>query len=301
MKATAVSSIVFLLATCLGAAEGPEQAVPVVVRESPKLDSPALATGNDGAESDESKEYVEPIITDETLPNDPGELSIRLGIEYRERGDEAEGAFPRIQAFYGIFDRVGVELSLPLRYRSGDREMEEEGGSGDAAGEGPGSSVATYGLGDLSLALKCVALKPRGAIPAVVLSLETTFPTGDEDRGLGEGAYELTPFLAVLQDIGPFCVQGNFGWSRQVSSSEGSLESRWVYNWALAAAIPETPIYMLLELNGDWSDDAPDRAAVAPGIKYLFLDNAFVALAVPIGLNRQTDAWGIVQQVQVNF
>ena len=63
----------------------------------------------------EEEEVVEPIITEETLPNEPGELDVRVSTEYRTAGGEA-----RLQFFLGLAGRLGGELDLPFVYRAGD-------------------------------------------------------------------------------------------------------------------------------------------------------------------------------------
>ena len=220
---------------------------------------------------------VEPILTEETLPNEPRELSLRLTTDYRKQGSEVTAALPRLDIFYGLAERLGAELSVPLAFHQGD-------------------GTRAYGLGDVSLGLKYLVVEPQKNLPAVVFGLEAGFPTGDAERELGEGAYELTPFMALLKDFGRFSLQGNFGWARQVS---GAREERWVYNWALAVPLCNHKVHLLTELNGDWG--RRPQTAVAPGIKYNFNGEVFIGVAVPIGLNRRTADWGIVTQFQIGF
>jgi hypothetical protein len=220
---------------------------------------------------------VEPILTEETLPNEPREWSLRLTADYRKKGSEVTAALPRLDIFYGLAERLGAELSAPLVYHQGD-------------------GTRAYGLGDVSLGLKYLVVELQKNLPAVVFGLETGFPTGDADCELGEGAYELTPFVALLKDFGRFSLQGNFGWSKQVS---GAREDRWVYNWALAVPLCDHKVHLLTELNGDWG--RRPQTAVAPGLKYNFNGETFVGLAAPIGLNRRTADWGIVTQFQTGF
>jgi hypothetical protein len=144
--------------------------------------------------------------------------------------------------------------------------------------------------------LKYLVVEHQKNVPAVVFGLEAGFPTGDADRELGENAFELTPFVALLKDFGPFSLQGNFGWSKQVS---GEREDRWVYNWALAVPLCDHKVHLLAELNGDWGRHP--ETAVAPGFKYNFNSETFIGVAVPIGLNRHTSDWGIVTQFQISF
>jgi hypothetical protein len=237
---------------------------------------PTAMAGEEQSGEEKDFKFVEPIITEETMPNEPGELTLRVTTEYAKRGSEVFGLLPNVQVFYGLADRLGAELSVPLAYHSGER--------------------TDYGIGDVSVALKYLVVKPVRNWPAVVVGLEAGFPTGSQSRELGEGAFELTPFVALLKDFGPFTLQGNFGWSKQVSAE---LQDRFVYNWALAMSMWKRKAHLLAEINGDLGRD--QRTAFTPGIKYNFTDEMFVALAVPIGLNRNTPDWGVVTQFQIGF
>jgi hypothetical protein len=220
---------------------------------------------------------VEPILTEETLPNEPRELSLRLTTDYRKKDSEVMAVLPRVDVFYGLVERVGVELSVPMAYHKG-----EAGGD--------------YGVGDLSLGLKYVIVEHQRNVPAVVVGLEAGFPTGNQDRELGEGAYELTPFVALLKDFGPFSIQGNFGWAWQVTAAR---QDQLNYNWAVAVPAFNRRLHFLAELNGDLG--RLHSSTLAPGLKYNIKGETTIGLAVPIGLNSSAPNWGIVAQFQIGI
>jgi Putative MetA-pathway of phenol degradation len=220
-------------------------------------------------------EVVEPILTEETLPNEPKELSLRLTTDYRKKESEVTGLLPQVDLFYGLAERFGLELSVPLAYHKG-----EEG--------------RAYGVGDISLGLKYVVVEHHRNLPAIVVGLEAGFPTGNRERELGEGAYELTPSVALLKDFGPFNVQGNFGWARQVT---GEREEQWNYNWALAVPLFKRKAHLLAELNGDWGHHPSNT--FSPGFKYELKSETTIGLAIPIGISRGAPDWGIVAQFQI--
>ena len=231
--------------------------------------------GAPAAESDNQTEtnFLNPIVTEEVMPDEPGEFTLRLGTDYRRRNSEAN-ELPYAEACFGLIERLGATVNVPMAYHN-------EGGG------------ASYGFGDVSAILKYLAVRPSPSVPAVVLGLEAQFPTGNEHLGLGTGAYELTPYVALLKDFGPLLLQGNVGWSKQVT---GNQEAASVYNWAIAVPAYRRELYLLTEINGDWG--RPNHAAIAPGIKYLFSAKFSVGVAAPVGLNKNTAAWGIVTQFQ---
>jgi len=230
------------------------------------------------AESDNQTEtnFLNPIVTEEVMPDEPGELTLRLGTDYRRRNTEAN-ELPYVEACFGLIERLGATVNVPMAYHN-------EGGG------------ASYGFGDVSAILKYLAVRPSPSVPAVVLGLEAQFPTGNEHLGLGTGAYEFTPYVALLKDFGALLLQGNIGWSKQIT---GNQEGAFVYNWAASVPIYRRKLYLLTEINGNWG--RPNYAAIAPGIKYLFSDKFSAGVAAPIGLNRNTAAWGIVTQFQYEF
>ena len=221
--------------------------------------------------------FISPIITEEALQDEPGEFTLRLGTEYRQRGSEVNGSLPYVEACFGLIKRFGATVNVPFAYQKETADIQ-------------------HGLGDVSARLKFLAVWPGSNTPAVVLGLQTVFPTGDHRLKLGEGAYELTPYVALLKEFGPLLVQGDIGWSRQVT---GERKAAWTYNWAAAVPVYRRNLYLLTEINGDWG--SPNHVAVAPGFKYLFSDRFSAGAVVPIGLNRHTEAWGLVTQFQFEF
>ena len=219
---------------------------------------------------------VEPILTEETLPNEPKELSVRITTDYR-KNSEVTGVLPRVDVFYGLIDRAGLELSVPMAYHQGEAGRD-------------------YGVGDLSIGLKYVIVEHQRNAPALVIGLEADFPTGNQDRELGEGAYELTPFVALLKDFGRFSIQGNFGWAEQVTAAR---QDQWNYNWALAVPAFNRRLHFLAELNGDWG--RVHSSTLAPGLKYNLKGETTVGLAIPVGLNGSAPNWGIVAQFQIGI
>jgi hypothetical protein len=239
------------------------------------LDWPA-ALRAEGDGKDRPK-FVEPIITEETLPNEPRETSLRVSADYRRHAGEFSGSLPALTLFHGLAERLGASLSLPVAYRRSD-----------------GRTV--QGLGDVALGMKYVLIEPGSGSSALVLGFEATMPTGDAHRELGEGTHEIEPFLALLRDFGPLCLQGNFGWSKQLG---GDRRERFTYNWAVSSPLLEGRLHLLLELNGDAGPSHP--SSISPGLKWNLSEDAFAAIATPIGLNDGAPDWGVVVQFKVGF
>ena len=158
------------------------------------------------------------------------------------------------------------------------------------------------GIGDVEVTLKRLMAGDGRERVAVVLGLEGGLPTGNEADELGEGAWELTPFVALLRDFGSWSLQGNAGWSTQLGAGSGDGESAWLCNVALATPEATSRFHFIAELNGAWSDSAgASPLSAACGAKWQVGEGGFFALAVPVGLNSDAEDWGVVTQYQFQF
>ena len=223
---------------------------------------------------------VEPIITEETMPNEPGDYDLRVSGSYLWRDATGSGSLPRAQLFFGIANRWGAEIEVPLAFA---KEATEH-----------------YGVGDVSATLKYLARKPGSRSPGIVLGLETAFPSGNVDKGLGEGVLEAAPFVALVQTSGRFVLQGNFGYSIVHQVRETDARNQFFYNSAVAFRLQHIRSFLLGEINGTRTATR-SQIAFSPGMKYNFTPQRYVALALPIGLNSQTPRLGIVLQLQVTL
>ena len=62
------------------------------------------------------EEVVEPVLTEETLPEEQDECNLRTSIDYRAPSLEPSNALPRLQLFCGLFSRWGAEVDIPFAY-----------------------------------------------------------------------------------------------------------------------------------------------------------------------------------------
>jgi hypothetical protein len=252
----------FLLAVATGALCGPHAAL----AQEPNTDPEA--------------HIVEPIITEETMPNEPGDYDLRLSGSYLWRGAIGAGFLPRTQLFFGIANRWGGEIEVPMAFAK------------DATGH--------YGVGDISATVKYLARKPVVRSPGIVFGLEMNFPSGSVNDRLGEGALEAAPFIALVQTAGHFVLQGNLGYSIIHKEQETDARNQFFYNSALAFRLQHIRTFLLGEINGNRAA-TNSQIAFSPGMKYNFTPQRYVAIALPIGLNSQTPRLGIVLQMQITL
>jgi hypothetical protein len=53
----------------------------------------------------------------------------------------------------------------------------------------------------------------------------------------------------------------------------------------------------LVEIEGDWG--RPNHTTLGPGLEYFFTDKITAGVSVPVGLNKNTDSWGIATPLQI--
>jgi hypothetical protein len=203
---------------------------------------------------------------------------VTAAYEHSKSGSVA--TLPGVELNLGLTDFLEVELEVPFLH----------------------TSAGAFGLGDVSMTLKWLVVKERRRLPALVLGMETAFPTGSVRRGLGEGAYELKPFVAALKTLGPLVLQGNIGWSHVLADRSGEGAESIVGGVSIAVPLIGRKLYGFAELSG--SKAVPHReliVTVAPGLKWLSNDETFVAVALPIPLSGEARGVGILTQFQWGF
>ena len=190
---------------------------------------------------------------------------------------------PKLALFFGINDRLGAEINLPFIYHQGE---ETEG----------------YDVGALAGSFTYMLVKPSSTWPVLAVGAEFGFPTGGTLEGPAERSYEVSPFLAYLQDFGLMILQGRVGWSLELPQEEDKNPQDFTYGWAAAFPIWNKRAYIMTEINGAAGLNHPGNPiSFAPGFKYYLTEELFVAMAVPIGLTQSAADYGITAQVQIRF
>jgi Putative MetA-pathway of phenol degradation len=216
---------------------------------------------------------VEPILTEESLPEEKGECNVRMTAAYHVEAAEPATALPRTQVFCGFSSRWGGEFDVPFAQGSG--------------------AQGRYGLGDISASVKYKLREQTARIPAFVLGLETMLPTGSPEKGTGETGVEVQPFVALLKQVHSVSVQGNIGLGMRHSGSE--REYRTSYNGAVGLPLRQTGFALMGEVNGSYSPSGPPAISVTPGVHYEIGKNRYVAFGMPVSLAGARQVGAIVQ------
>lgn len=231
---------------------------------------PALAQANTASRDSPA---IEPIITEESLPEDAGECNLRTTAVYHT--EVLAPALPRIQVFCGLSRRWGGEIEVPMARIDG-----------------------RYEPGDIGTNVKYTMHEQTSRIPALVLGIEATLPTqrSDPNQNTDERNVEVQPFVAVLKQVRGLTIQGNVGLGIVYGGSE--REYRAAYNGALTVPLGNIGFALVGEVNVAFSP-LETTLSFSPGLHYSLGKDRYVALALPVSSSNGPARVGAVFQFQM--
>jgi len=223
-----------------------------------------------------------PLITDDTGTQGKGKFQLEINGQYdREKENvagvsvKATGVETAATLSYGIVDNVDLVLSLPYLW---GREKED--------------GVVVYdeqGIGDAVLEAKMRLLEKDKF--SLALKPGISFPTGDEDKGLGTGKIGGQIFLIASQEVEPFAFHANLGYIRNENDADERAD---IWHASLAATcevIKNLNLVANVGIERNPDDEANDDPVFfVGGIIYSITENIDVDLGVKVGLtNPETD------------
>lgn len=123
-----------------------------------------------------------------------------------------------VEVNYGLVPDVQVHLVAPLTY------AREHGGR------------SRWGYGDTELGAKYRFLHETARRPQVGIFPLIEVPTGNEDRGLGNGTAQVFLPLWVQKSLGPWTTYGGAGYSYETG---GDHQRFWRFGWLLQRDLNE--------------------------------------------------------------
>jgi hypothetical protein len=205
--------------------------------------------------------FPRPVFTGKAFPEDEFVLNYNFEQSRRSRSLVNEWTLEK-----RLGARSMVEVTLPFVYND------------------PRGSATTGGVGDVTLAYKYLLLANQRYGTAAALSLDLALPTGDRDRGLGEGTVGLEPSLQVGKTLGPFILQSEIKAVLPVDVNRAPR--RLLYRAALQ--FPFSPLKRAwvpgLEFEADTKVEGPARDAyyLAPTLFKGLTRRGHVALAIGV-------------------
>jgi hypothetical protein len=223
-----------------------------------------------------------PLITDDTGTQGKGKFQLELTGQYDWDKDDAEGVSVKasgteaaVTLSYGIVDNVDLVLSLPYLW---GKEKEDD--------------VTVYdenGIGDAALEVKWRLFEKEGF--SLALKPGISFPTGDDEKGLGTGKIGGQIYLIATEEIGSWAFHGNLGYIRNENDAD---ERKDVWHVSLAAqyeVIKDLTLVANIGMERNPDDEADDDPVfIIGGVIYSINENLDVDLGVKCGLtDSETD------------
>lgn len=234
-----------------------------------------------------------PLITDDAGTQGRGKLQVELNAEFTYdkeidlggRTREAGGEVAAIVS-YGIIDTVDIVLGVPYQWTKVKEEgvtISDEDGISDISLEG---KWRFYDKNRLSFAVK----------PGI------TFPTGNEERGLGAGRATYGIFFITTKELDPLAFHLNLGYTRNENTVD---ERKDIWHASLAS---EAEIVKDLKAVGNIGIERnPDKSSsTAPafilgGLIYSISESLDIDLGLKVGLNKPETDYSILAGVALRF
>ena len=160
-----------------------------------------------------------PFLTDDPEPVEYRHWEVYLASQYRHERDQNSATLPHVEINYGLIPEVQIHLLAPLQY------VKQEGQS------------SQFGYGDTELGIKFRFLKETSILTQAGIFPLVELPTGDSDRGLGNGKAQFFFPLWLQKSWGPWTTYGGGGY--WVNPGAGNRDW-WQFGWLVQREINKT-------------------------------------------------------------
>jgi hypothetical protein len=224
------------------------------------------------------------MITDDTGTQGKGNVQFEFIAEYGKDTEQGvtETVFegPTVPVFsYGVSDATDIVLGLPyVSVRT----------------EEAGTTSAVRGIGDASIEVKTRIYDKDGLRFALKPGL--SFPTGDEEDGLGNGKLSYSASLITTKEVEPWAFHFNVGYVRneyKIQADE-KVNRKDIWHVSLASQVEVVKDLNIvanlgMERNADRSSHTHPAFALG-GFIYSVTENFDVDMGIKVGLNKaETD------------
>jgi hypothetical protein len=159
-----------------------------------------------------------PFFTDDPVPVELKHSEIYFASQYLRTADDRSGVAPLIDANYGAFPNLHVHMSL------------------SGAFDHPAGGATAYGYGDTELGVKYRFAEESGYQPQAAVYPTVEVPTGDADRGLGNGHVQIYLPLWLQKTWAPWTTYGGGGY--WINPGEGHRNGSFL-GWVLQRDLSE--------------------------------------------------------------
>lgn len=229
-----------------------------------------------------------PLVTDDTETEGKGKLQLEVNGGYGQK--ENDGVTTKTTQFltmltYGLSDPVDIIIGLPYQH---------------TRVEGSGTVISQDGISDMSLEMKWRYYEKDGLSFALKPGL--TFPTADEEKGLGSGRVTFHLFFIGTKEIKPWVFHLNLGYIRNENNLD---ENKDLWHASLASMFEVRKDLKLvgdigIERNRDKNLNIP-KAFILGGLIYSLLENFDIDFGIKGGLTKSEDDYAILAGITWRF
>jgi len=224
---------------------------------------------------------VHPLISDDAGTMGTGNFELEANIEYENDNGDSVTQFGAILSA-GIRENIDLVISAPYQFL---RTKEE------------GEVVEDDGISDILVELKWKFYEKDGL--SFALKPGIILPTGDEDKGLGDGNAAYSLFFVASKELEPVNIHFNLGYIKN------GKELRDVWHYSLAAEYSVSkPLTLVANIGGETN---PDRESnVHPlfllgGMIYKINENFSIDFGIKTGLNKAEADYTVLAGIIVDF
>ncbi len=233
-----------------------------------------------------------PLITDDTGTQGQGKFQMELTGEYER--DDTKGARTKVTTIEGVLtagltETIDIVLGVPFQY---GRLVEDTEDGRERSSE--------KGISDVSAAVKWRFFDRNGLSFAVKPGV--TFPTGNDDKGLGGGRMTYGIDLISSLEVGPACLHANVGYVQNENKSE---ERKELWHASLAAEIPVLEnLALVADIGTERNSDFASRTNpvfLLGGIVYSPNEDIDLSFGVKGGLNDVAPDYALLAGLTFRF
>jgi hypothetical protein len=244
------------------------------------------ATCRQASAQDQSLEQRQPlelVFADSIVPQDRHEAMFTTGMWYFRRGSANHESFTQ-KVEWGISDRLQISTSVELLNSSHD------------------AGSRKTGIGDFEIGARYSWARAGSEFTHVALAFDAGFPTGNPQRGLGEGAYTVSPSILASRELGKgkYQVFATTGVDlvvkrRRLDRTQDAPRNTVFSNNGVAVHAWRGWVVSEFSVSSNRSHDGREtQIAVTPSYIWRLQRRTELLFGIPIGLTSSTDRVGAV-------
>lgn len=245
-------------------------------------------TVNLSAQTTDARRLQELFQTETVYPQEKGEFQVTFASKF-SKGAERKLFETPVAMEYGISDRwqVSLEWSASNRLTTGDDKAR--------------------GVGDLQIGTKYSWMNLGRSNFHAAVGFELGVPTGNVEKGLGEGNLEYEPYVVVAKDfprLSGLQIFSQFGvtFARHVKGPVKieDHEAAKSIEWNNGMFVPYRKVRFTSEFN--WSKSSTENSLYfTPGVIWKLPRDLEFGVGAPIGVTRDTDRFRAIVKLVYEF